>query len=201
MRRLVNKTNVTPPSAHFSFGRIKDDDGTGNGTPVDEDVYGDMHQFFEKLMTEGGITANELPDGDYNGFQLFQAFAKYISDRVESGTYTPGTTNNINVTTSVGAVCQYKRNGNVVTVSGSVNVTVIANNTDTAMEIDLPIASDFGSSTQAGGSGVFYGSGEYVPVLVLADNSTNKVRFQFVPDTGSAGNNRTISFNFTYLIV
>jgi hypothetical protein len=201
MRRLVNKTNVTPPSAHFSFGRIKDDDGTGNGTPVDEDVYGDMHQFFEKLMTEGGITANELPDGDYNGFQLFQAFAKYISDRIEAGTYTPTITNSLNVTSSTAKVTQYSRVGNVVTVAGSFDAVVTADSTDTAVELTLPIASDFASSFQAGGTGVFYGSSQSAEAHATASNSSNKIRFEWETPVGMAGNNRTMTFSVTYLIV
>lgn len=73
MRRLANKTRVEAPDSQFSFGRIKDTTPGNPGTPVNEDSYGDMHQFFEKLMAESGVEENELPDSDYSGYQLFEA--------------------------------------------------------------------------------------------------------------------------------
>lgn len=73
MKRLQNKTNVTAPNAQFPYGAVKDNTGTNNGTPVNVDTYGDMHQFFEKLFAESGLTANGLPDDATNGFQLYQA--------------------------------------------------------------------------------------------------------------------------------
>lgn len=73
-RRLRDKTNVIPPDSSFIYGRIRDDDGSNNGTPVDEEVYGDFHQFFEALMTDAGIPFNNLPDNFTNGFQLHSAF-------------------------------------------------------------------------------------------------------------------------------
>jgi hypothetical protein len=73
MKRLQNKTNVTAPNAQFPYGAVKDNTGTNNGTPVNVDTYGDMHQFFEKLFAESGLPANGLPDDATNGFQLYQA--------------------------------------------------------------------------------------------------------------------------------
>lgn len=76
MRPLANKTNVAPPDDDYPFGRIKDNPGNNTGTPINEEVYGDFHQFFEKLMAEGLVTPNDLPDNDYSGFQLYEAFEK-----------------------------------------------------------------------------------------------------------------------------
>jgi hypothetical protein len=78
MRPLVDKTNVQAPDSDYPFGRIKDNPGNGTGTPVNELVYGDIHQFFEKMMHESGITPNGLPENDYSGFQLFQALQTVI---------------------------------------------------------------------------------------------------------------------------
>ncbi len=77
-RKLENKVNVEAPSAEFPFGRIKDDTlGLKNGTPVDEDVYGDFHQMMAKMVeafeAEGFETMNGLPDGEYDGFQYYEA--------------------------------------------------------------------------------------------------------------------------------
>jgi len=81
-RILANKTNVIAPAAPFPFGRIKDDTGSNDGTPVDEDVYGDVHQFFEKLLDIVGITANDLPENDTNGFEWIEALKAVDSDTV-----------------------------------------------------------------------------------------------------------------------
>lgn len=73
MRLLVNKPNVEAPDGDFPFGRIKDKVGSNPGTPVNEVVYGDIHQFFEKLMDLSGEVANGLPESEYSGFQLINA--------------------------------------------------------------------------------------------------------------------------------
>lgn len=75
-RELQNQTNVNPPDSDYPYGRIRNRNGATPGTPVSEELYGDMHQFFAKLMNEGGITPNDLPDNDYNGYQLWEAFRK-----------------------------------------------------------------------------------------------------------------------------
>lgn len=79
MRALRNKTNVQAPDADYLYGRIKDDPGDNTGTPVNEQVYGDMHQFFEKLMFDSGLSANNLPENAYSGFQLNQALQNRIN--------------------------------------------------------------------------------------------------------------------------
>lgn len=74
MRSLKNKTRVLPPDGDFIYGRIKDDSpGVKDGTPVNELLYGDTHQFFERLMDEAGVVPNDLPESEYSGFQLFEA--------------------------------------------------------------------------------------------------------------------------------
>lgn len=82
MIALKNKPNVQAPDSDYPYGDIKDDTGANDGTPVDRQVYGDFHQFFEKLMHEAKLTANGLPDNDYNGFQLFDAL-KAIFERTK----------------------------------------------------------------------------------------------------------------------
>lgn len=85
-RKLKLKTNVVAPSPTYPFGRIKDDTGANDGTPVNEQVYGDFHQFFEKLLLDGLVTANNLPENTTNGFQYNQALEKFI--RTINATFT-----------------------------------------------------------------------------------------------------------------
>ena len=56
--------------------RIRNNDGSGNGTPVNEQVYGDIHEFFGKIMREQKINYNGLPDNVTNGYQLYEAFTE-----------------------------------------------------------------------------------------------------------------------------
>ena len=70
--KLEDLTNVIAPSAPFTKGRMRDDDGSRNGTPVNEQLLGDMTQFFAKLMTEASITPNGNAD-DQTTNQIYEA--------------------------------------------------------------------------------------------------------------------------------
>lgn len=76
MIRLIDKPNTEAPTADYPFGNIKDKVGSNPGTPVNKLVYADMHQFFEKLMSEAGVISNGLPESDYAGFQLMTALVR-----------------------------------------------------------------------------------------------------------------------------
>jgi hypothetical protein len=78
MIKLLSKPGVDPADADYPFGKPRDDDGSGNGLPANTLTHGDMHQFFEKLMNAAGLVANDLPDNETNGFQLFAALLKKL---------------------------------------------------------------------------------------------------------------------------
>ena len=85
-RSLLNKTRVASPNGNFTRGRIQD--GSTTGTPVDEEIYGDFHQFFELMSLEAGITFNEIADDQVTN-QFFQALINLIQERqIFSGTQT-----------------------------------------------------------------------------------------------------------------
>lgn len=73
MKLLKDKPDVITDNPDYPFGEIQDDNGTGNGTPVDFTLLNDYTQFFEKLFDFSLLTANGLPDNDVNGYQLWQA--------------------------------------------------------------------------------------------------------------------------------
>lgn len=99
--RLRSKTNVDAPDGEYPYGNIVDDDGSENGTPVDKEVYADIHQFFARLMEYAienavdGFDWNELPDNAYDGFQYFEALLRVAPYKVyralltQSGTSAP----------------------------------------------------------------------------------------------------------------
>jgi len=80
---LINKPNVHGSDSEYPYGDIRDRDGAIIGTPVDREVYADMHQFFEKMMDESGIVANNNPDNEYHGWQLWEALVKAIQTQQE----------------------------------------------------------------------------------------------------------------------
>lgn len=64
---------------NFPNGRIKDNDGTGDGTPVNRLIYSDLHEFFAKLMRLAAISYNALPESEGNGYQLIAALMNFAS--------------------------------------------------------------------------------------------------------------------------
>ena len=83
-RLLTNKTNVDNTDADYPNGRIKDDTGSNNGTPVDEDVYGDLHQTEEKGIEEArtweaDVQMDRNADSRLNDWQFFQGRRKVQS--------------------------------------------------------------------------------------------------------------------------
>lgn len=82
-RALWNKENIQAPDSDYPYGRIRNKiAGVQSGTPVNEEVYGDFHQFFARLMSEAGIEENGQADNNYTGFQLYEALLKTIAKKI-----------------------------------------------------------------------------------------------------------------------
>lgn len=115
-----------------------------------------------------------------------------------SGTYTPTLTNVTNVAASTAYQCQYMRVGNVVTVSGAIDIDPTASGTDTEVGISLPIASNFTVAQNLSGAGGFDGATSWGEMAVIrADFTNDRARLLCRPTSASA---RSCSFQFTYLI-
>lgn len=77
---LVNNANVdTSDPTNYPDGRIKDNTGPGNGTPVNRNVYGDLHSNISKMMRLYGIAPNQFPDNETNGYQIIEAIVALAS--------------------------------------------------------------------------------------------------------------------------
>ena len=116
-----------------------------------------------------------------------------------SGTYTPTLTGVTNVTSSTAYVCQYMRVGNVVTVSGKIEVTPTLNNAQTTIGISLPIASNFANSGECGGSShtvanTTAGHG----AAIYADATNDRAEMDYFETHGVSD---TFAFSFTYQII
>ena len=80
MRILSSNPNVDKSDlVNFPDGRIKDNDGIGNGTGINERTNGDIHQTISRLMRKYGIVPNDMPDNVTNGFQIVEAIQALAS--------------------------------------------------------------------------------------------------------------------------
>jgi len=81
-RVLKNVPNVDGTTTNYPNGKIRNKDNNANpavvGSPIVEEIYGDIIQFFQKLLIDAGITANGNPDNVANGYQLVDALKKVI---------------------------------------------------------------------------------------------------------------------------
>jgi microcystin-dependent protein len=104
-RNKLNAPNIdnSQPSL-YPDGRIKDNTGANNGTPVNELVYGDLHEFFAKMMRDSGITYNNLPDNEANGYQLFEAMRKIASKSDLMKSVTQATVDTLSIPVNINAL-------------------------------------------------------------------------------------------------
>lgn len=71
--KAITVPNVNIPNEDYPFGRIRNNNGGNNGTPIIEELYGDIHEFVTGIMTKAGITPNGLPENAANGYQTLDA--------------------------------------------------------------------------------------------------------------------------------
>lgn len=117
---------------------------------------------------------------------------------IGSGTYTPTLTNTTNVAASTAFACQYVRVGNVVTVSGKVNIDLTAGSVASELGISLPIASNFTADNHCAGTAVPHAIASLC-ARVSADVTNDRANLHFIA-TSDAGN-RSWSFQFTYVVL
>ncbi len=81
---LTSVPNIVGVSADYPNGRIRNSSTGISGTGVVEELYGDIIQFFEKLVIDAGISKNNMPDNVTNGYQLIAA----LDARIVTGSNT-----------------------------------------------------------------------------------------------------------------
>jgi hypothetical protein len=78
---LKDKENVTAPGGDYPYGVMRDKTPSIAGSKANTEFMNDYVQFFEKMFAESGISANDLPDNDYSGFQLYEALLEITKPR------------------------------------------------------------------------------------------------------------------------
>jgi hypothetical protein len=121
-----------------------------------------------------------------------------------SGTYTPTLTTTGALTANIQAATafaqtQYSRNGDMVTVFGSVSIDPTTAATDTILLMSLPIASTFTSARKLAGTGAAVFAGKYGEALgIEAEITTNQASISLRP---SGAGNVPYTFSFTYQVI
>ena len=149
-----------------------------------------------RITSDGRIYGTALHN---NAGSVTGTTTQYIA----SGTYTPTLTLTTNVSVADPQVCQWMRVGNVVTVSGDVDIALTTTLLASELGMSLPIASDFATTFQLGGiaegvSGT-QGNNQSMTIRINGDITNNRAKFSWANQTETSGSG--YSFIFTYLIV
>lgn len=203
---------------HLTFGQQSSLTGGGDSTQHfhSSDRARANHTGTQTLATIGDVTItaanlNSLDDGvdstlhfhasdraraNHTGTQTMAT----ISDlpTLAHGTYTPTLTNTANLDASTAYACQYLRVGNTVTVSGKVDVDPTTTTTLTTLGISLPIASNFATAQQLGGTAATTSDITEAAAGIFADTTNDRATMQWRTTDVT---NHDMFFSFTYLIV
>lgn len=116
---------------------------------------------------------------------------------VTSGTYTPTLTGVANLDASTAYQCQYLRVGNVVSVSGRVDLDPTLTATSTQLGITLPFSSNIVAVGDCAGTA--FASGVAAQgAAILGDVTNNRAQLQYV---SSDVTNQAMYFSFLYKIL
>lgn len=143
------------------------------------------------LLGGGGALASD------SGFSTVPASIGGTGVDNSTQTYTPVITNVVNIDATTAYVWQYSRVGNVVEVSGEVDIDPTAAGVATKILLTLPVASAFASLTQCAGVACDPNNAGAVAAL-LADVASGKVLMSFISTTAA---NEAWFLNFRYLVV
>jgi hypothetical protein len=141
--------------------------------------------------------------GNTAGDVILLATSQQSQNALDSGwpvqTYTPTLTNDTNLDGSTAQLCQFYRIGNLVTVFGGFAADVTAATTETVMQMSIPIASNFNSTNQVGGTGASSNQNTVKAIIsIQADNTNDTAQFRWQNAAGTG--NLAYTFQFSYLI-
>jgi hypothetical protein len=159
----------------------------------------------ELTMQEEGSTPSTPSAGKWkiypksDGLYLLDDAGLEIGPFVKggSGTYTPTLTNGANVAASTPYACQYMRVGNMVMVSGILDVDPTAGSgTATRIDVSLPIASNLATAVQL--AGAMGANAATESAQIFADETNNRAAISFLAQTTA---NHSVSFMFMYQVL
>lgn len=115
-----------------------------------------------------------------------------------STTYIPTAVTSTNTSgTPTFGVSYYYRIGNIVTVSGTINVVCTADNTESVVKVGLPISATLATANHLIGSGTAENATNRAPIFINTDTAYAVLHWKH---TGGASTGVTLNYNFSYLI-
>lgn len=127
------------------------------------------------------------------------AFVTAAASSTSSGTYTPTLTHVLNITGSLAIACQWMRVGNVVTVSGALEIEPTTASTISEIDISLPVASAVTIGSQIAGTGAAILASPAFGGSISANYINDRARYDFITSTDVSP--RQHSFIFTYRVI
>lgn len=116
---------------------------------------------------------------------------------VFSSVYTPTLTNTTNITSSTAYECFYQRVGNVIQISGRVDITPTATSINTELNIQLPVPSVFTSTFQAAGLARTNSATAPQQGVIFSSSSLGTATLRYAPIAIAS---HAFYFNFSYSI-
>lgn len=156
--------------------------------------------FVDKVQVDANDDLSIIGGGRLHGSALHNnalGLAGTTEQYVGSGTYTPTLTNVTNIAASTAYVCQFMRVGNVVTVSGRVDIDITTASIACELGISLPIASTLSTDEQCSGVAASHAVASLCG-RVSGDIAANRAQLRWIATADVA--NRAWSFTFTYLV-
>ena len=190
-------TNVTEGvNLYFTTARARN--ALVSGTGINYSPISGIIALDSTAVTPGPYgSATAIPTFTVNGQGQLTAAGSVAIPVLASGTYTPTLTNVTNVAaSSVLGTCQYMRVGDVVTVSGYLEIDPATLGVDTYLAASLPIPSNISNNNDLGGSASCWNIQQ--SCAIYGDAANNVAGFRYVPTSTANG---AFSFTFTYRIL
>jgi len=149
-------------------------------------------------VTAAYVAADLVVTNDYIAADaVVAANAAAAISTFTAGTYTPTLTNVANLDATTARSCTWLRIGASVLVAGQLDADPNTTAAATRIGISLPVASNFSTAFQCGGSGAASAiSGQSVAIYADATNDRAQMEWKAVDIT-----NQTICFSFLYQVI
>ncbi len=174
---LQNLDRISDPDGDFPNGNIKDNTATDPGTPMNKKTFGDIFQYFAKMMREGSITPNELPDSEYIGNQYYEALLAVMKKEnttfFKNSSLTVFSSENLSGSSAVG---NFVKKNNII--NGTIQVSGVAASTGPVIWVlTLPVGfvmkpTKVGEDSDHSMSGIIIGRGTSISDI----NSVSVIR-------------------------
>lgn len=120
-----------------------------------------------------------------------------LAQTLSAGTYTPILTNVANLDSSTPYQAQWSKVGNIVTVSGKVDIDPSLTSASTQLGISLPIASDFINQQSCAGT-AFSPTVANQGAAILGDATNNRAQLQYISTDTTL---QPMFFTFVYEVI